>query len=181
MPRDNKKAPRVACTAGLKQVTLGFLLWANEHENKLPMEVSVSAGGSREHGLAGNLLSNYLVAANQISDPRALLCPSDKKRKPVTSFATLATANISYFLNVDAVAQNQYHILAGDRDVTTNGWSVRPGILSIPQPNDADWASILHRQGGNLGLVDGSIHQVTGRQLRKLLDASGITNRFIIP
>jgi len=144
------------------------------------MEVSVSAGGSREDALAGNLLPNYLVVANQISDPRVLLCPVDKKRKQATTFANLTTANISYFLNVDAAAQNQSHILAGDRDISTNGSPVRSGMLSIPDPSAADWASILHMKGGNLALVDGSVHQVTKMQLRTLL-TTGLTNRLIIP
>ena len=179
-PRHRDPSSRVKCSVGLKQVTLGFLLWANENEGKLPMEVSIAKGGSREHALTGNLLSNYLVAATEIHDPRVLLCPSDKKRKQATTFSNLTTANISYFLNVDAAARNSFHILAGDRDIT-NGSPVRSGLLSIPDANAADWASILHYKGGNLALIDGSVHQVTAGQLRKLLEASGTTNRFMIP
>ena len=178
--RCTDKAPRVKCSAGLKQVALGLILWANENQWRLPMEVSISGGGTREHALAGNLLPNYMVAANEIQDPRVLLCPSDKKRKPTTTFAKITSANISYFLNVEAAITNQNNILAGDRDIAFKGSPAKPGLLQISDANDADWASILHHKGGNLALTDGSVHLVTTAQFRKLLDPTA-TNRFILP
>jgi prepilin-type processing-associated H-X9-DG protein len=175
------KAPRVKCSAQLKMVTLGFALWANEHEGKLPMEMSVATGGSREQALAGNLISNFTMAAREIGDPRVLACPSDKRRKQAIAFASVTTNNISYFLNVDAAVKNQAGIFAGDRDLATNGSLMKPGLLSIPDSNAIGWANVIHKNGGNVALVDGSVHQTTSSQLRKLLDSTGITNRFIIP
>ena len=174
------KAVRTKCTVTLKQVALGFALWANEHEGRLPMEMPVSAGGSREHALAGNLISNYIVVANQIGDPRVLICPFDKQRRPAQTFAKLATPNVSYFLNVDARYANQAHVLAGDRDITTNGKLVLPGLLALPDPSVVGWANVLHKDGGNVALVDASVHQVTVNQFRQVL-RTGLTNRLIIP
>jgi hypothetical protein len=125
--RLKEKSPRVKCTSGLKQVALGYLLWANEHEGKLPMEVSVSEGGSREDALGGRIVPNFTVVAREISDPRVLRCPSDKRRGQTITFGNLSTNHISYFLNVEAASLNQEQILAGDRDVTTNGSPVRVG------------------------------------------------------
>jgi prepilin-type processing-associated H-X9-DG protein len=176
----HKRAPRVKCTATLKQVALGFALWANEHEMRLPMEVPTAAGGSREHALAGKLLPNIKIAANQIGNPRVLTCPSEKNRKPAETFAKLTSANISYFLNADATYLNQAQIIAGDRDVTLGGSLASPGLLPIPDPSLVDWGSVLHDRGGNVALVDGSVHQVTRTQFRKLLEI-GSTNRLIIP
>lgn len=103
-----------------------------------------------------------------------------KKRKQTTTFANLTTQDISYFLSVDATVKNQSHILAGDRDIAIKGSPAKPGLLQISDPKDANWASILHKNGGNLALVDGSVHQVTVYQFRKLLDLT-VTNRFMIP
>ena len=174
------KSPRVMCTATLKQVALGYLLWANEHGGKLPMEVSVSEGGSREDSLAGRIVPAFTVAEREIGDPRVLVCRSDKRRKQATVFANLTTNNISYFLNADATYLNQAQIMAGDRDVTLGGSLASSGLLPISDPSLVDWGSVLHYRGGNVALVDGSVHQVTRAQFRKLLEI-GSTNRLIIP
>ena len=181
MPRKKNPRFRIYCSTGLKQVTLGFALWANEHEGRLPMEMSVSTGGSREHALAGNLISNFMIAAREIGDPRVLVCPSDERRKQATAFASVTTNNISYFLNVDAAARYPAGIFAGDRDLTTNGSLVGPGLRAIPDPNAIGWASVIHKNGGNVALVDGSVHQVMVHGFRKILESTGITNRLIIP
>ena len=174
------KSVRTKCSSNLKQVALGFVLYANEREGRLPMEIPVSEGGSREHALAGNLVSNLMVVANQIGDPRVLVCPFDKERKPAQTFAEIAPANVSYFLNVDAAVPNQAHILAGDRNITINGKPVRPCLLNIPDPSAVGWAKTLHKDGGNVALVDASVHQVTVNGFRQVLN-TGFTNRLIIP
>jgi prepilin-type N-terminal cleavage/methylation domain-containing protein len=47
LARAKDKAMRVKCTAGMKQVALGFLLWANESEkNNIPWRVSYLDGGT---------------------------------------------------------------------------------------------------------------------------------------
>ena len=122
-----------------------------------------------------------MIAAREIGDPRVLACPSDERRKQAAAFASITTNNISYFLNVDAAVRNQAGIFAGDRDLTTNGSLVGPGLRAIPDPSLVDWSSVLHKHGGNLALVDGSVHQVMVHGFRKILESTGITNRLIIP
>jgi hypothetical protein len=178
--REKGKAPRVQCTATLKQLTLGLILWANENEARFPMEVSVSAGGSKEHALAGNIVPNFTVAAAQIGDHRVLICPSDKKRKQAKTFGTLTSGNISYFLNADASWKVQEQILAGDRDVAMSNAPAPAGLLPIADADALSWANILHKGGGNVGLVDGSVYQLTTRDLRRLF-TNGITTRLVIP
>ena len=180
MKRDKRRPLRVHCSAQLKQVALGFALWANEHEGRLPMEMPISAGGSKEDALAGRIVPNFTVAAREIGDPRVLRCPSEKRRGQATTFANLTTNHISYFLNADATYLNQTQIIAGDRDVTLGGSLPSPGLLPIPDPSLVEWGSVLHDRGGNVAFVDGSVHQTTRSQLRKLLEI-GSTNRLIIP
>ena len=180
LPKE-KKSSRVNCSAQLKQVALGFALWANENGGRLPMEVAASDGGSKEDALAGNLVPHFTVAAREIGDARVLVCPADqKRRKQTTTFANLTTNNVSYFLNADAAYLNQAQIIAGDRDVALNGSPVRPGLLPIVDPSAVGWGNILHKGGGNVALVDGSVYQVRDVQFRKLLE-TGLTNRLIIP
>jgi hypothetical protein len=171
----------VRCASNLKQFALSLILWGYEREGKLPMEVSVAEGGSYEHAVAGNLVSTLAVATNEIHDPRILLCPSDRRRRPVTNFADLTTANISYFLNIGAKYSNSTQVLAGDRNVATNGRAVPPGSLTIRDPNALSWSSNLHVTGGNVALADGSVHQVRDRQFGILVWTNGAGSRLIIP
>src|SRR5437868_5025466 len=40
------KAQRIKCVNNQKQVSLGFRLWNNDHENKYPWEVQTNEGGT---------------------------------------------------------------------------------------------------------------------------------------
>ena len=174
------KSPRVKCTGNLKQIALAYFLWANDNAEGLPMEVPTAKGGIREAALAGDLLSVIRVASNHMRTPMILICPGEKKRKPAETFASLTTANICYFLNANAALTNQNHILAGDRNLSVTGSPVKPGPLEITNPSDVQWANWLHEGGGNVGLVDGSAHQVTTKGLRDLLNLSA-TNHILVP
>jgi hypothetical protein len=175
------KGLRVKCTGGLKQLALGFQLWAEEHETGFPMEVSESKGGTRQAALAGKLLPNLLIISNQLRTPSILTCPEDRKRKPVTAFFNLTALGVSYFLNVDAALTNQNHVIVGDRNLAMADSPVTPGLLKTTNANDLTWTKALHEHGGNVALVDGSAHQVTTKGLRNLLTLGGPTNRLIIP
>ena len=179
-PRNKGTSLRVKCTGNLKQVALGYLLWAQDNQQGLPMESPTSAGGIREQALAGDLLSSVRIAADQFRTPSILICPGDKKRKPAETFANLTTASISYFLNVDAAFANQNQILTGDRSLAIAGSRVKSGLLQITNPWDVQWTNWLHGDG-NVALIDGSAHQVTSRGLRDLLTLGGPTSRLIIP
>jgi len=179
--RLKEKGSRVKCTSCLKQLALAYNLWAEEHQGRFPMELSESEGGTREAALAGKLLPNLLIISNELRTPALLICPSDKKRKPATTFASLTTVNVSYFLNAHVALTNQNHIVAGDRNLALAGWPVTSGLLEITNSNALSWTKGSHDYAGNVALVDGSAHQVTSKGLRDLLLLGGATNRLIIP
>ena len=183
MQRKKGMSPRVQCVNGLKQLSLAFNLWAHDHQNRFPMEVSQSEGGTREAALAGNLLPNLSIISNELQSPSVLICPGDKQRKPAKTFAALTTVSISYFLNADAVLTNHYYLLAGDRNLASAGSPIGSGFMELTDPYALSWTkgSDSHDHGGNVALVDGSAHQVTTKGLRDLLTAGGPTNRLIIP
>lgn len=175
------KGTRNRCTGSLKQVALALNLWSQEHQNRFPMELFASEGGTREAALAGKLLPSVLIMSNELRTAAVLICPEDKKRKPAKTFASLTTDNVSYFLNVDVALTNQNHIIAGDRNLALDGSPVKPGLLEITNVNVLQWASWLHKGEGNVALVDGSAHQLTTKGLRDLLFLGRTTNRLIIP
>ena len=179
-PRNKSQSPRVKCTVNLKQVALGYAIWAQDNQQVLPMESPTSAGGVREQALAGDLLSSVRIVADQLGTPSVLICPGDKKRKPAETFGNLTTAGISYFLNVDAAIANQNQILAGDRSLAIAGSRVKSGLLQITNAWGVQWTNWLHGEG-NVALIDGSVHQVTTKGLRDLLALGGPTSRLIIP
>jgi prepilin-type N-terminal cleavage/methylation domain-containing protein len=104
LARAKDKAMRVKCTAGMKQVALGYLLFANENEkNNVPFRVSYLDGGiwirngggftdpappgnSFDFPRVGSVLATlrnnawfqFLFLNPQIGDPKVLLCPGDK-------------------------------------------------------------------------------------------------------
>ncbi|HKQ40644.1 MAG TPA: hypothetical protein VJ063_21430, partial [Verrucomicrobiae bacterium] len=123
----------------------------------------------------------FTIISNQLNNSKPLHCPDDEKRKRATQFAQLAAKNISYFLRVDAWQTNPELILTGDRNLCING---RPAyrLVQIDNPSIITWGPNIHKQQGNIGLVDGSAHQVTDLMLQKALKAHGISlNRFAIP
>src|ERR1051326_6908646 len=102
---NHHRGPRLNCTNRLKQVGLAFKLWAIDHTDQFPSQISTNAGGTRE--LLNGVFAHFRVISNELSTPKVLLCPADLKRSSATSFAALQNPNISYFVGVDAVATNE--------------------------------------------------------------------------
>ncbi|HKQ36466.1 MAG TPA: prepilin-type N-terminal cleavage/methylation domain-containing protein [Verrucomicrobiae bacterium] len=101
LARAKDKAMRVKCSAGMKQVALGYLLWANENpKSNVPWRVHYDDGGlwwaNGSQGPLGNVINfpggigpvlttlrnnawyYFLFINPQIGDPRVLLCPADR-------------------------------------------------------------------------------------------------------
>ncbi len=76
-----------------------------------------------------------------------MVCPSNK-RQAATSWATLTSTNVSYFVGLDATPTNVTMILAGDRNLT-NSVKPRQGILELRTNTPAGWTAENHIQGGN--------------------------------
>ena len=57
------KAKNVECSNQLKQIGIGFKLWANDHDDKFPWQLAESKGGSQA---AAVWVQHFRVASNQI-------------------------------------------------------------------------------------------------------------------
>ena len=132
------KAQKIACVNNLKQVGLSFKIFANDHEDRMPFEVSYVDGGSSEvAALAlgdGNGASNWLhfvVMSNELSTPKVIVCPSDAGRNTgkttnwgVFNLSAIAfgtggkNAAMSYCTGTDAKDTSPQSIMSGDRNIT---------------------------------------------------------------
>jgi competence protein ComGC len=175
------RSSRISCASNLRQIGLAFRMWANDHNEKFPMALTIAEGGTKELALQGLPLASFTIISNELNNPKPLSCPDDDKRTRATNFTRLRPKNLSYFLGLDASEMNPASILAGDRNMCINGQPTN-GFVEITNWAAVTWSARIHNRQGNIGLADGSAHQVTDNQIQKQLQASGATtNRFAIP
>src|SRR5206468_4838060 len=65
-----------ACANNLKQVSIAFLIWAGDHRDKFPMQLSVSNGGTMEFIGTPETFRHFQVMSNELGTPRILFCPA---------------------------------------------------------------------------------------------------------
>src|SRR5262249_40352422 len=102
---------------------------------------------------------------------RVLTCPSDKRHKAATNFATLSNRNLSYFVGLDASVLDSRLVLSGDRNISTNNRLVS-GILTLNTNVAAKWTKDIHLRCGNIGLSDGSAKHITNTTMTSTIDLS---------
>lgn len=116
------KAQQTGCINNMKQIALGFIMWANDNEkNSLPFRVPAVDGGLQppfnppanpaNAGFIANLYFQYMWVSNQLESPKILVDPADKKvkiaadwsRSPNGGFDNAAYQNnaVSYPLTMD--------------------------------------------------------------------------------
>ena len=177
-PRRYSPSSRIACVNNLKQVSLAYRLWANDHDDSFPMAVSTNRGGTLEVAGTRDVFRHLQAISNELNSPRILVCPRDIARVRATSFSdgSFGNSNLSYFVNLDAVEAYPQMILTGDRNIT-GGTRMNRSLLWLRTNSPAGWTRSLHTNCGNVGLADGSVQQVTTAGLRRQLQA--VTNQFI--
>jgi prepilin-type N-terminal cleavage/methylation domain-containing protein/prepilin-type processing-associated H-X9-DG protein len=172
---------KITCNCHLKQIGLSFRIFANDRGDLFPMGVSTNKGGSLEYADTGEAFRHFQAMSNELSTPRVLICPADE-RKPAATFSVLSNANISYFVGLDALDTFPQMLLAGDRNLMTNGVSVGSGVLLLTTNLTVGWTAALHQGSANVLLGDGSAQAVTSARLQEQIAHSGTqTNRLVIP
>jgi prepilin-type N-terminal cleavage/methylation domain-containing protein/prepilin-type processing-associated H-X9-DG protein len=172
------------CGSHLKQIGIGYMMWADDHDGKFPAQISITNNGAMELDSSGyaslqfRSLSKYL--RNNLD---VFVCPADKTRHVVTNFNDLRDENVSYFINVDATADNPSHtILAGDRNLSADGQVVKPGFFELTTNLDMSWTREMHWRGGNLLFADGHVQLVVTNELNSLVRNQPLaTNRLCVP
>lgn len=160
----------------------------------------------------GELVHAFLAISNELTVPKILVCPSDTKQK-ATGFELAASipfggrglrnssANLTYMVGWDADETRPQTILSGDPNCTealpagdgragVSGTVKSYGIGSAGDgtlvQKGVKWNQSLHNGNGNLGMADGSVHQVSSAQLGAMLaSGAGSTNalkgRWVVP
>jgi hypothetical protein len=137
------RAQSINCANNMKQVGLAFRVWALDHEDKFPFAVSTNQGGSLElasptkdgDGFDRNPAVHFALLAQELSQPRLLVCPADPSKQAAPDFSHLQAGNVSYRLRSDstigganpqavvAVCPIHGHQLLADGSVNqTRGW-----------------------------------------------------------
>ena len=177
-----QKARRIACVNNLKEIGIASRLWEGDNNGKYPMSVSVTNGGAMEVIGAGNAYLLWQTMSNEFHSPKNLHCPADTGRIAATNFSIgFSDANISYFVDLDAVETYPQMIMLGDDNLLVDGKPVQPGILNLRTGSTIAWTKDRHHGVGNIGMADGSAQQVTGDGLKSALGFSTATNRWLIP
>jgi len=98
-----RKAQKISCTNGLKQVGLSVRIWEGDNNDRYPQQVAASQGGASDYlahssgsttptkGTGGYCPGMaFMVMSNELSTPKILYCPSD-------NYHANSATNFSYF------------------------------------------------------------------------------------
>jgi prepilin-type N-terminal cleavage/methylation domain-containing protein/prepilin-type processing-associated H-X9-DG protein len=170
LARAKAKAKSIQCVNNLRQVGLGFRLWAHDNLDKFPWQIPAKQGGS---GGASDWTDNYRLCSNEFSATQILLCPTDTAKKVATNWVFMsAESSVSFFISTNASENVPDSILLGDHNVSGGGGGLDPSwSIYLGSSIDAAWTKELHVRQGNLAMADGSVRAAKTPQLRDLISA----------
>ena len=172
------KAKVTVCLNNERQVALGFRVWANDHNDKFPWQLSSTNGGSQG---SPDWTDHFRLASNELASPRVLICSADKERKAGTNWIDLdGLLNVSYFVGTTVDLQKPSSILLGDFNVNGGGGGWDPSWSQfLGSSIDAAWDAQVHNKSGVLTLADGSVKHTKTPALRAQISeaiANGMSN-----
>jgi len=165
------RSRRIQCVNNLKQCGLAFRIWEGDNNDRYPMDVPVTNGGTKECTTGAETYRHFKVMSNELSTPKILVCPNDD-RAAAADFVHLNNSHVSYFVGLDAKETDPQMLLAGDRNITGGG-APEKGVLKLVPGEPVAWTSAIHNHAGNVGLADGSVQQFTSSGLFTALKNSG--------
>lgn len=177
------RAQKTACINNLKQVGIGFRLYANDNDGRLPQPPTGKTWPAWEY---------YQEAGNDLSNPKVLLCPSDNRTSKAADFLNYPTGTpnninfaetgnrnnaLSYFYGEDADETKPGMLLSGDRNLADSQTAAEAawykGAKNLGSNNTTvSWTESIHNKGGNAVLADGSAQGFTSPKFRAHLQTT---------
>ncbi len=178
LARAKSKAKQTVCLNNLRQMALGWRIWAMDNRDTFPWSLPYTNGGTLG---SPDWTDHFRRASNEIASVRILVCPTDLGRKPGTNWVNLdGLANISYLIGLGATETKPLTIVAGDSNISGGGGGLDPSwSIYLGNSIDASWDTKQHARNGNLALADGSVRNTKTDTLRAQISAalaSGLTN-----
>jgi prepilin-type processing-associated H-X9-DG protein len=184
-----QKATRIQCVNNLKQIGLGFRIWQQDNA-VYPMQYKTNGFDGPAYANQRQMFIYFQVLSNEVTNPKLMVCPADKKRSAATNFtAGFDSSHVSYFAGLDAEAAVPMTLLAGDRNIEVKGNAPKNGLLEITTNQVSNltnqtvmWTREIHQNAGNVLYADSHVEQLTSKKLREaLLTSSLATNRLVLP
>jgi prepilin-type processing-associated H-X9-DG protein len=161
---------RLNCVSNLKQIGLGFRMWSNDHEERMPWQLPAAEGGTKEFAHSPYAALHFTLVSNEFNSPKILTCPSDTNRTR-TSWWDAPLSGLSYFAGISANETNAASFLSGDRNISTNS-SMLSGLLAVRDPAAMQWTGDIHKRSGHIAFADGSVAQLNDDRLRQALQSA---------
>jgi prepilin-type N-terminal cleavage/methylation domain-containing protein/prepilin-type processing-associated H-X9-DG protein len=152
------RARQTQCLSQLKQIGAALQMFAHEHDNLFPWQVSTNAGGASDTGEFSRI---FQVLSNELVTPALIHCPSDRVRMAADSFAVLGNTNISY-----ALICSLYRFEDADRPLFANR------NVQLSPTLEISWGPGLHEYQGNVLFVDGHVEKMGRGNLGKAAGGS---------
>ena len=170
------KQKRITCVSHLKDMGLSFLMFATDNRDYYPWQLSTNVGNLKSFE---DLVPIIRGMSNEFSIPIFLNCPADTRR-PAADWTGFSRTNVSYFIGLDAMRNSPNSIIAGDRNVTTNGVSLASGFVNVEKSDTAGWDGRMHRFQGMVTVGDGSVQQTSSNRFDQMIHKNA-TNWFVVP
>lgn len=126
-----------------------------------------------EFNLTGEVWRHFQMISNELNTTKVLACNEDKKRSRTSDWSVFTNnSHLSYFVGLDADETMPQTILSGDRNLASATIKPLKGVLNATANDKVEWTEAIHKEGGNIGLADGSAHQSTTSMLNKQFQAA---------
>lgn len=151
----------------MKQLNLALSLFAEDHNDQYPWQISTNDSGVKEWVGTRKTFLLFAARSNEVNNPRVLWCPKDTGRRPSPSFIKpgLDNNNLSYSVGLDAREKEPLAPLFGDRNLVVDGRLLANGIYPVSTQQVVAWGAKNHQHAGNMPLNDGSVRQLNDQQL----------------
>ncbi|MEW6303372.1 MAG: prepilin-type N-terminal cleavage/methylation domain-containing protein [Verrucomicrobiota bacterium] len=169
--RAKAKAARANCVSNLRQLGLGFRMFADDNSGKFPMQIPVRYGGSADYIARGEAFRHFQAASNYLHVTKIIVCPSDRSTT-AADWGMLQNSNVSYFVGLDARLGKPHHLLAGDRNIVKKNGGQSP-VLSLTTNDVVEWTPDIHIENGNILFADGHVEQLDNERLQIAVRSHG--------